>query len=340
LELLIVITILALVTATTIPLMLSGVDQRRAREAARLVSGYIASAKSRAIETGRSAGVLIQRSASGIVAGGSSINLYMVECPQLYAGDTLSSLAVVTVSGSLSQVVFNGGMDNIAANVHVGDTIRFGYQGRTYVLMGSATSISSPPLTAGQALPVNGSNPYSNLWATDNSQAVAPQMSNGVTYQVFRQPTKSAVPGLQLPEGAVIDLVQSGFGLPPIPAPAQPAASPGYLIVDGNPIVITFGPSGTVDQVFYYGQMQGHLASPLCLLIGKPDQVANTPGNDANAIDGTSLWVAVTPQGRVISVENAINAAAATFAGNRAFIFGYGFGAGGTGGITTSAGGG
>ena len=210
LELLIVITILALVTATTIPLMLSGVDQRKVRETARLVSGYFANAKSRAIETGRPAGVLIQRSASGIVAGGSCINLFMVECPQLYAGDTLNS--VVTVSGG--SVTFNPpsspSIDNYAANVHVGDIIRFGYQGRTYLLTGNGSQSAGQPLTSST----------SGLQATDNSQTIAPQMLNGVTYQVFRQPTKSAVPGLQLPEGVVIDLVQSGFGLPPSPGPA------------------------------------------------------------------------------------------------------------------------
>ena len=48
----IVVTILAMITAATIPLMLSGVDQRRLKEATRLVSSYFGSARARAIETG------------------------------------------------------------------------------------------------------------------------------------------------------------------------------------------------------------------------------------------------------------------------------------------------
>ena len=65
LELLIVITILVMITATSIPLLLTGVEGRRMREAARLVSSYITLAKSHAIETGRPCGVMLQVSAPG-----------------------------------------------------------------------------------------------------------------------------------------------------------------------------------------------------------------------------------------------------------------------------------
>jgi prepilin-type N-terminal cleavage/methylation domain-containing protein len=331
LELLIVITILGLVTATTIPLMLSGVDQRKAKEAARLVSGYFATAKARAAETGKTSGVMILRFPGGIVANGTSIQLSMVECPAVYAGDAENS--VVTVAGGI--VTFNPSgspaVDNYATNVHVGDIIRFGYQGRTYFLTGNGSQTAGQPLTGNT----------SNLMATDYSGIVAPPMPNGVSFQVTRQPTKSAVPPLQLPEGVAIDLVQSGGGMgsPPL-SPPTTAPLAGYIPLDGNPIILTFSPSGTTDLIFYNGTSQGHPISPLCLLIGKPDQVAATPGFDTNLFDGTSLWVAVTPQGRVITAENAINNAATTTAGARAFIYGYGTGSGGTGGITTSAGGG
>ncbi len=332
LELLIVITILAMVTAATIPLMLSGVDQRKTREAARLVSTYIAAARSRAIETGRTAGVMIQRSANGLVPGGSSMNLVTVETPPLYAGDTTTSTATVAViSGSPATytVTFNL-TDNTAANVHVFDVIRFNYQGQTFFLSGNGSQ------TAGQALPTTGgmpNNSWSYLIPTDGTGAVSLPIPAGATsatpaFQVTRQPIRSAVTPLQLPEGTVIDLVQSGWGMG------------NYFAVDTNPIVVTFTPVGAVDEVFYYGAMQGHMVSPLCVLIGRPEQVGATGGSGANALDGTALWVAVTPQGKVITVENAINTAASTAAGNRAFIYGYGTGASGTGGTTTSVGGG
>ncbi len=327
LELMIVITILAMITAATIPLMLSGVDQRRLREATRLVSSYISSARARAIETGRSAGVMIVRSNSGLVPGGSAMNLVTVECPAVYAGDTL--LSTVVVSGN--QVTFNGNLDNIAANVHVGDIIRFGYQGRTYTLTGSGSQ------NAGQTLPTGSGGTYTSyLRATDNT-GVPPSFSPNATavpYQVIRQPTKSAVAPLQLPEGVVIDLVQSGGGLT------------GCITVDSNPIILTFAPTGAAEYIYFNGNLRGHLPSSLCLLMGKPEQVVGTAGTLTNITggfsnlgDGNSLWVAVTPRGRVITAENAINTAATTAAGARAFVFGYGTGTLGAGGITTSMGG-
>ena len=47
--------------------------------------------------------------------------------------------------------------------------------------------------------------------------------------------------------------------------------------------------------IYYNGTLQGHLPSSLCLLLGRPEQVANTPGYDADLVDGNSLWVAITP---------------------------------------------
>ena len=55
---------------------------------------------------------------------------------------------------------------------------------------------------------------------------------------------RSAIPPLQLPEGAVIDLVQSGSGMSGSPYNGC------YINVDSNPIMLTFTPGGSVDQVF------------------------------------------------------------------------------------------
>ena len=60
-ELMVVLVIMSIVTAASIPLLTTGVESRRVREAARLVTSYLSAAKSRAIETGRPAGVMFQR---------------------------------------------------------------------------------------------------------------------------------------------------------------------------------------------------------------------------------------------------------------------------------------
>ena len=86
-ELLIVITILLMVTAAAIPLMIPALQNRRGREAARLVSSFISAARSRAIETGRPVGVMLERY-NGLPF---AMSLSYVEVPPTYAGDTVNS---------------------------------------------------------------------------------------------------------------------------------------------------------------------------------------------------------------------------------------------------------
>jgi type II secretory pathway pseudopilin PulG len=88
LELLAVVLILLMITAMTIPVVAPAVSGRRIREGARMVSTFINAARNRAIETGRPAGVWLERS-----AGLAEVcdNLYMADVPPVYAGDFLDS---------------------------------------------------------------------------------------------------------------------------------------------------------------------------------------------------------------------------------------------------------
>lgn len=65
-ELLVVIALLMMITAVTVPAVAPAIRQRKQREAARLVSSYIASARSRAMETGRPVAVVIERFNPGL----------------------------------------------------------------------------------------------------------------------------------------------------------------------------------------------------------------------------------------------------------------------------------
>lgn len=67
-ELLVVIALLVMITAVTVPAVAPSIRQRRQREAARLVSSYIAGVRSRAIETGRPAAVVIERFNPGLAS--------------------------------------------------------------------------------------------------------------------------------------------------------------------------------------------------------------------------------------------------------------------------------
>lgn len=88
LELLAVVLILLMITAMTIPVVAPAVAGRRMREGARMVSTFINAARNRAIETGRPAGIWLERT-----PGLSEVceNLYMADIPQIYSGDFLDS---------------------------------------------------------------------------------------------------------------------------------------------------------------------------------------------------------------------------------------------------------
>ena len=91
-ELLVVITILTIVTAATIPIMAPNVEARRQRETARLITSAFAGAQTRAIASGRPAGIWIERD---IGARYASSVLYNCEVPPPYTGDTTDTRFVV-----------------------------------------------------------------------------------------------------------------------------------------------------------------------------------------------------------------------------------------------------
>src|SRR5262249_33076497 len=95
LELLIVLAILLIVTAAAIPLMVPATQNRRMREAARLVSSYFAGARARAIENNRPVGVIMRR----FDGNPFSMNLAYVEVPPPYSGDFQGATCNVALGG-------------------------------------------------------------------------------------------------------------------------------------------------------------------------------------------------------------------------------------------------
>jgi prepilin-type N-terminal cleavage/methylation domain-containing protein len=92
-EMLIVISIMAILTVAALKLM-QPVEDRRVREAARAVNVYISSARNRAMEIGRPCGVIFRR-ANGTNFPTASMVLDQCEVPPPYAGDETNSLVKV-----------------------------------------------------------------------------------------------------------------------------------------------------------------------------------------------------------------------------------------------------
>jgi type II secretory pathway pseudopilin PulG len=94
LELLVVVFILLTVTAISLPLVVPAMSGRQVREGARMLNTFINAARSRAIETGRPAGVWIER-LPGLRE--AAANIYYAEIPPVYSGDYLDSSAELFV---------------------------------------------------------------------------------------------------------------------------------------------------------------------------------------------------------------------------------------------------
>jgi type II secretory pathway pseudopilin PulG len=98
LELLVVVFILLTVTAISLPLVVPAMSGRQVREGARMLNTFINAARSRAIETGRPAGVWIER-LPGLRE--AAANIYYAEIPPVYSGDYLdSSVELFAVNGT------------------------------------------------------------------------------------------------------------------------------------------------------------------------------------------------------------------------------------------------
>jgi hypothetical protein len=290
-----VIVSLGLLTSIAIPLMSAASDSRRMREGARLLSTYLSSAQARAIATGRTTAVIIQRPANN---SNISMEVYLAEVPPPYMGDTLNANA--KISGSPPSVTVTLPSDYGASLVRAGDIIRFNYRGAYFGIV-SATS-GNLSITPTDPTRVNDPNVYPPPTQSGGS---------GVPFQVFRQPIKTSDAPAVLPDGAVIDLNYSGIDQYSQTNPSGTGST--FADTTTNPVVITFAPSGTLDFVYAFKTAFRPLTG-VYLLIGKVEQTpipTSTSGvfiqpQKPNYLDGDSRWVFISRQsGLPTTTENA-----------------------------------
>lgn len=96
-ELLVVAMILLMITVATIPVLSPAVRGRRIREGARMVSSFFAAARNRALESGRAAGVWIERM-PGLAEAANT--LHFAEVPTVYTGDYIDSGVQCVITNS------------------------------------------------------------------------------------------------------------------------------------------------------------------------------------------------------------------------------------------------
>ena len=225
-ELMVVVSILVLLFAVALPQMRPSLEQTKLREGARLANAAFGRARVRAIETGNPVGLVVEPTSNS----GACLSLAFAQIPTLYGGSTTNS--TVSIDGD-GEVTFSVSGD--AAEIAVGDMIKFDYQGKKYRVADNGAS--------------------GDVWQfTDEGNDVDLQMS-GAKFQVFKRPfrSKQTIP-TPLPKGICVDIAASGLG-------------DGNFLA-GQTIIVLFNSAGLVEQV-YVGDQAITPTSPIYLLVGE-----------------------------------------------------------------------
>lgn len=330
LELLIVIMILLMVTAAAIPIMAPALENRRMREAARLASSFVSGARAKAIQSRREVGVVLHRFEGRPYA----VSMSYVEVPPPYGGDVTGATCTVMEVNAADVVdpvspptglyvtkwfeLDVGTMNTNLVRMH--DEIQFNYQGPKLRILGPDANTDNV-VDAGSTIYAALLSPTPGAVIPTPWPSMAP--SSPVSYQIFRQPVRTSDQPLQLPDGIVIDLLQSGIGL-------NNAVAFGALGVDP---IITFTPNGSVGHVITTQAQR--VTSPIFLLMGRRelmDDVATINGGgtfeDKNFTDSDTnpnnlylqnFWITIGSQtGLVTTSEMATNPSPGIFADARA----------------------
>ncbi len=299
-ELLVVMGVLVLLAAITLPTVKGMLSDQKVSQAATLVQQYCEAARSRAIATGRPVAVILDRlrydagggatALDALVANNTCVRLSTGEVFPPYAGDWAGA------TGTLEDSDGDGAVDRLRIPVAqaaslidtsvtpavasgmalAGDMLRLGARRETYVIRADPTLDAA---TAEVLIPFFNP-PSMGVGATAYRLAEPSRWPPGsqVRFRIFRRPSKSLAGGTSLPRGTCIDMHFSGFGptgrefssdlihltaSPPLPNyPPTPPVSPTNGNPDYGPIYIVFSPDGTVEA-WYHQDRSLSVVAPL-----------------------------------------------------------------------------
>jgi prepilin-type N-terminal cleavage/methylation domain-containing protein len=316
-ELLVVIVILSLVTAATIPLMQPATAERRLREASRMVASVLANAQARAVSTGRPVGVMFQRLSNQpatptFKAPHHSMEMVLCEVPPPYTGETSQATALIGQStppppNERLVAIREGPMNQPPVvpprTIRNGDRIRFNYRGHYYPIEGNTTLDNEGYLTG------------DTFKITKQQNQQWPQLATPVPFQIYRQPQKTADAPAQMPVGSVVDLEYSGYASGWLGALATPPSGAPKLSFH-QPLVVMFGPAGNLESVYWgtkpanssdseRGSLERRppVSSPWFLLIGQPAGDDAVTQGKQNHLNYDHVWIAINPQSGLVTTS-------------------------------------
>jgi type II secretory pathway pseudopilin PulG len=320
-ELLVVVSIMMIIMAVTLPRLRPELERGRTREAARSLHLYLTSARNRAVLEGRPCGVIIERMPT---QGDAAMIVSQVEAPPPYCCDTLPQMTApypglaqvqVQSGGPVNGIAFflvtiSDLANNTAINIWPGDQIQFNYQGPWYNFIDPANT-GKPLATQPFTVTLDVSQGTTAPWPpTTASPAYLP-------FKIMRRPIKAPAAPLQFPVPAVIDLTFSG-----VDTTATPTANGINMWGSGTtptlqkPIIITFAPAGVVERL-YFESNYFPVTQPIFLFVGKLDKV-DQPSGSTNLDDISNLWVAINPLTGLVSTTSMAAYGASNLSASRA----------------------
>jgi len=284
-ELLVVVAILGLLSVVVLPNLSNPGDSRKAREAARAVSGFIANVQSRAIGTRGGAGLWLEPLPNPIVDSAGMqhvvvIDLFAAQIPEPYAGEAINSTVNVVVSPNGLSAALNFPTNSFQLPPSLLNSQNLSIRFANSPALFRLSSMTSNSATAAMDA-LRGQTPYSTPWPVADI--------NGIGYEVFLPATKDPTVSLTLGNGMAIDLSWTLLGSLGAPTTSQPS----QLLYDA-----CGQPSSIVRSA---GQSEPMIDS-VCLLVAPLEMIQD---NTCFTKPG-AYWVGVDQQGGVPRVAEVV----------------------------------
>jgi prepilin-type N-terminal cleavage/methylation domain-containing protein len=322
-ELLVVVAIVVILLAATLPVAKRVMDDSRTRDSARLLAGNFQMAKTMAARHNRPYGLWFEL--APVLGQPATVRqctqVFLAEVPPPYAGSTTNARGIIRIEQGQTIPEFNPltGVDNNPADGYIdidtaeksvllslideGDTclVKFEFKGDWFHLIrGKATNAAYPDP---QRLYASGS-----VSGTAIPPAYNTPTSSGFHFQILRSPRRVGNP-IELIAGTCIDMEYCGMGV-----------EGGELALPLNRVVVMFAPSGAVDGLILDDTLMGS-SGTLHFLVGQVEKMNDPGGADAdhptnmimfdpdksNLSDVNSVWASVGRQsGQVVTSENLV----------------------------------
>ena len=296
-ELLVVVAIMGVLAVAVLPNLANTGENRRSREAARMVTSFISKAQSRALGRLEWAGFAMVPLGPSSQA---SLDLFLADVPEAFRGDDVNATASGNLTAGKFNLTFTKAFTSgpaLTSKFVQGDLIRFDGRGPWFSLLTPPTETSLTTATSSCTLRTAAAADAMAGQTVWNTPWPAPSVQH--TFEILRQPRRSGSP-LSLGEGRCIDLMWSGYGQQ---GTYQSFATLPGVALPGTTVFVLFDGSGQPRQVVA-GASRVIPNGPIFLLIGRTDRAGQPYLPDPSASDDTvganwqyadSSWVAIDP---------------------------------------------